>query len=176
MGATGRSFRETFLSKKKTLNPKPSSSEYEEEQVEDDEALGYFSDIPRVEVEGPQPTWIPDHPWLYFPAQSGELSQAQMYGRLHIYHHRKYDVIHSLSQTCALTTALVCRVEEYLNYTVRDHRNRHPFRDPTFGDPIRLEFPISQVLVLEFFATLEVDVFSTDYASDDYIIIAFVLF
>ena len=52
------------------------------EQEDEDEVLGLFADIPRVEVEKGQPAPLPDHEWLNFPQRSGELTRGMMYGQM----------------------------------------------------------------------------------------------
>ena len=131
--------------------------------------MGHFADIPSGEVERDPPARLPRHDWLNFPDRSGALTRGMMYGRIHPLAGRHFNIIGSLNLSDDVTVALLRRVEEYLTYPVRDRHNNIIFLDPSFGNLVRLVHPVAEVLVLEFFASLEVDKRSTDFAAVDYV-------
>ena len=92
-----------------------------------------------------------------------------MYGRLHPLMSRTLGIISSLDLSNVATIALLQRIEEYQTYVVRDAADNIRFIDPSFGNLIRIVQPVYSVLCYEFFASLEVEKASTDFAADDYV-------
>ena len=89
----------------------------------------------------------------------------------HISHLRNHHhcIIASLNLEDDVTRSLLELVEDYLSYVVRDAQGNVVIADPSFGNLVTTVEPVYHLLCLEFFASMEMDNESIDYADEQFI-------
>ena len=149
-----------------------SSSSYrpESNHGSDSEATRYdqFADHPHPQpppILVAPPAWFPDHEWLHFPVEPEFDTPGTQYSRVAVLRDRLPCAVRFLNLADEVTNALLGLVPDYLHYRVEDPYGNLVFEDPSLGSLVSIAEPSFPVLYLEFFASLEMDPTSTDFAN-----------
>ena len=116
-----------------------------------------------------RPEWVPLHPWLVFPQEIEGVTPGLMYSRISHLPGRVHCSIASLNLQDAVTRSLLELVEDHLTYEVHDAQGHLVLTDPSFGNLVSSVESTYHLLCLEFFASMEMDNESIDYADEQFI-------
>ena len=116
-----------------------------------------------------RPDWVPPHPWLAFPQAIEGVTPPMMYRHISYLRGCVHCTIASLDLQDAVTRSLLELVEDHLTYEVHDAQGTLVLTDPSFGNLVSSVESTYHLLCLEFFASMEMDNESIDYADEQFI-------
>ncbi|KAL4582841.1 hypothetical protein LXL04_007402 [Taraxacum kok-saghyz] len=112
-------------------------------------------EVPPPIVPG-RPTWLPDHPWLTFPALPDTLTIEQVYERLSPLGDRVFAGITTLYSAVEGIDTLLGHIRGHTERDLRTPEADAQYTDRSFGSLIRASVPTYPVLGYEFLGTLRV--------------------